>query len=443
MATRSTVRKERRCGRRLLRAVATLVLPGAAAAQSVDYASLEQLFGESVTTSVTGSPQRESEVPATMVIVTAEEIRRSGARDIPGVLRHVAGLEVLQTSNDHADVGVRGYNQAFSPRLLVLVDGRQVYADYYGFTPWSTVPIELDAIRQIEIVKGPNSALFGFNAVGGVINIVTYDALHEAVNAASFAGGSQELAQATLVSTFKVGDSTGLRLSAGTRSGEDFETPQRPVEVGTRRGNERSAVSLAGAHAFDDNIELRVEATYSDAGQTEFSPIYAHSYGAYQTRSLKSEVTADTGIGLVQGVVYRNEIKADIYSGSSSVSFLNFDNEVTIARLQTISKIQLLGRYLRKRGQDALAELTFAGEHGDRAGRVDADPAVQHAVGGEAAGKIGTRRLLGEDCRHAPAEGDGDAADGLEKVAALGIHGVTIPAPRLMPPPLLRVAPRG
>src|SRR6185503_166652 len=83
-----------------------------------------------------------------------------------------------------------------------------------------------------------------------------------------------------------------------------------------------------------------------------------------------------------------------------------------------VRDVELLGRYLRKRGQDALAELAFAGEHRDRARGVDADPAVQHAGRVEAAGKSGTRRLLGEDGRRAPAESDGDAAGGLEKVAA-------------------------
>src|SRR5476649_2033145 len=117
-----------------------------ARAQTIDYGSLEQLFGEPVTTSATGSPQKATEVPATMEIITADDIRRSGARDIPGVLKHVAGVDVLQWGTDNSDVGVRGYNQAYSPRLLVLVDGRQVYADFYGYTPWSTMPVELAAI---------------------------------------------------------------------------------------------------------------------------------------------------------------------------------------------------------------------------------------------------------------------------------------------------------
>ena len=142
----------------------------------------KSLFGEPVTTSVTGSPQRATEVPASMTIVTADDISRSGARDLPGILRHVGGIDVLQWANDHADIAIRGYNQASSPRRLVLIDGRQVYTDYYGYTPWSTLPVVLADIRQIEIVRGPNTALFGFNAVGGVINIITYNPLFDDAN---------------------------------------------------------------------------------------------------------------------------------------------------------------------------------------------------------------------------------------------------------------------
>ncbi|MHB1204701.1 MAG: TonB-dependent receptor plug domain-containing protein [Rhodospirillaceae bacterium] len=173
----------------------------AALAQSIDYGSLQQLFGEPVTTSVTGSPQRASEVPAAMEIITADDVRRAGAYDIPGILSHATGVDVLQWTSDQADVGLRGYNQANSPRLLVLIDGRQVYADYYGFVPWSALPVEQSAIRQIEIVKGPSSALFGFNAVDGVINIVTFNPLYDEVNTVSVSGGTQDLVQGSAVAT--------------------------------------------------------------------------------------------------------------------------------------------------------------------------------------------------------------------------------------------------
>ena len=110
----------------------------------MDYGALEQLFKEPVTTSVNGSPERVSDVPATMEIITADEIRRSGTKDIPGVLRHAGGVDTQEWGNDNTDVSVRGYDQALAQRLLVLVDGRQVYADHYGYTPgarcrWNSV----------------------------------------------------------------------------------------------------------------------------------------------------------------------------------------------------------------------------------------------------------------------------------------------------------------
>ena len=200
-----------------------------AGAQTMDYGSLEQLFGEPVTTSATGSPQRVTEVPANMTIITADEIRRSGARDIPGVLRHVAGVDVMQWTAADTDISVRGYDQAFAARTLVLIDGRQVYADFYGFVPWSALPIELSAIRQIEIVKGPNAALFGFNAVGGVINIITDNPRYSDVNTASVIVGTPGLAGASGVATFKLGAAGAVRLSGSLMSGNEFATPIPPA----------------------------------------------------------------------------------------------------------------------------------------------------------------------------------------------------------------------
>lgn len=319
--------------------VLALVACGGANADTLDYAALEQLFGEPVTGSATGSPQRESQVPATMIIITAEEIRRSGARDIPGVLRHVPGLDLMQTSADHAEVNVRGFNQAFSPRLLVLVDGRQVYADYYGFTPWSTVPVELAAIRQIEIVKGPNSALFGFNAVGGVINIVTYDPSTDEAGTVSASGGTQGLRQVSAVSTWKPVESVGVRFSAGYRESDDYSTPLQPISIGARRGNERNAASVDLQWSPRDELRVGVEATYSNVSQSDFSPIYTLVYNEYETKSVKAYAGFDTEIGLLQATVYSNRITSDSFEGSAPDPWATFDNRVTVAQLESISKL--------------------------------------------------------------------------------------------------------
>ncbi|MEO8467658.1 MAG: TonB-dependent receptor [Gammaproteobacteria bacterium] len=308
-------------------------------AQTVDHAALEQLFGEPVTTNATGSPQRESEVPASMEIIDAEEIRRSGARDLPALLRHVTGIDVLQTSLDYADVGVRGYNQAFSPRLLVLVDNRQVYADYYGFTPWTSIPVELAEIRQIEIVRGPSSALFGFNAVGGVINIITYAPRDDIPNSAAATIGTQGLTQLSAMTGWKIGETAGVRIAVGRQESDDFSTPESAFDVGSRRGNHREALHIDGGVNIVDGVRADFEGTYSDAAHPERGPLYLTDFLTYETHSVQARVAAETGLGLIEGVIYSNDIHAEVFPDVQVSPFLAFDNEVTVAQLESVSKI--------------------------------------------------------------------------------------------------------
>ena len=305
-------------------------------AQSMDYGSLEQLFGEPVTTSATGSPQRATEVPVYMIIVTADEIRRSGARDIPGVLRHVAGVDVMQWANDATDISIRGYNQAFASRTLVLIDGRQVYADYYGSIPWSALPVELSAIRQIEIVKGPNAALFGFNAVGGVINIITYNPRYDDVNTASARTGTQGLGEVSGVATFKLGTAGALRLSGGLRSDDEFSTPIPLAMAGPpRTANGRAAFDADAVVALADNVELGIEASHTHVKQNEVYPGYTWQDSYYETNSLKGQLTADTVAGLLKFTAYTNWIA---WRGISDlrIGLLTAHNQVTVVQAEDI-----------------------------------------------------------------------------------------------------------
>jgi outer membrane receptor for ferrienterochelin and colicins len=345
MIAKPDCRDESRAGRRctILLAAGALSLafmalaPSPSHAQSIDYGALEQLFGESVTTSATGSPQRVTEVPANMEIVTADEIRRSGAYDIPGVLRHVLGVDVLQWNNDNADLGLRGYDQTFSPRVLVLIDGRQVYADHYGYIPWSSLPVELTAIRQIEIVKGPNSALFGFNAVSGVINIITYNPLYDEVNVASVSGGTQGMAQASGVQTFRF-DRGALRLSAGGRRNSDFSTPI-PASEGMllRKDGDHFSFDANGIIRLTDRVELGIEASHAGAASNNLNPVYSLENDQHFATSIKGQLTADTEVGLLQVTVYTNWTSQ--HAQNDRQAPIDFDDEVTVVQLQDIFRL--------------------------------------------------------------------------------------------------------
>ena len=184
---------------------------GPCRAQVMDYGGLEAMFGEPVTTSATGSPQRAADAPVNMEIITAADIRRSGADNIPDILASVAGVDVRHYGIHDSDVGIRGYDSANSSQVLVLLNGRQIYVDFFGYTAWQTLPVQLAEIRQIEVIKGPNSAFYGFNAVAGVINIVTYDPLFDSVNEVTGTVGSRNTREASGVGTVHFGDHAGLR----------------------------------------------------------------------------------------------------------------------------------------------------------------------------------------------------------------------------------------
>ena len=117
------------------------------------------------------------------------------------------------------------------------------------------MPVELSDIRQIEVVRGPNSALFGFNAVGGVINIITYDPLYDDVNTASVTAGTQRHIQGSGVATYRIANVAGLRISLGGRENDDFSTPQRAVDIGTRQGNRRQSIDALGRLLLAPDID--------------------------------------------------------------------------------------------------------------------------------------------------------------------------------------------
>ena len=200
-----------------------------AQAQLIDYDSLQSLFGEPVTTSATGVPQRASDVPVNMTIITADQIRQSGTRSIPQIIGlYVPGVDILRGASNSYDVGIRGYQQAFQSGLLVLIDGRQVFVDDYSRTIWDNLPINVDDVRQIEVIKGASSAfssLFGSNAGYGVINIITYSPLYDKNDVANLTVGTQRTISGDGTATIK-GDGWGSKFTVGGMNADEFNTPR-------------------------------------------------------------------------------------------------------------------------------------------------------------------------------------------------------------------------
>ncbi len=133
---------------------------------------IEDLMSIDVT-SASKKEQKMSRVPAAIFVITQEDIRRSGATNIPDLLRMVPGLEVAQVTASIWAISARGFNSQYSNKLLVLIDGRAVYTPLFSGVYWDAQDVPLDSIERIEVIRGPGATVWGTNAVNGVINIMT------------------------------------------------------------------------------------------------------------------------------------------------------------------------------------------------------------------------------------------------------------------------------
>ena len=151
---------------------AVLALPVQAGERELDDLSLEELVKLEVAT-VARKAQKLSDTPAAVTVLSADDIRRSGARSIPEALREVPGVNVAQIGAARWAVSVRGFNGRFSNKLLVQIDGRSVYSPLFSGVFWEAIDVMLEDVERIEVVRGPGASLWGANAVNGIINIVT------------------------------------------------------------------------------------------------------------------------------------------------------------------------------------------------------------------------------------------------------------------------------
>jgi len=137
--------------------------------------SIEDLMNLEVTS---GAKKEEplQRTAAAIFVITSEDIRRSGATNLPDVLRMAPGLDVAQVNGNVWAVSSRGFNKPFANKMLLLIDGRTVYSPAFSGVFWDAQDMLLADIERIEVICGPGAALWGTNAVNGVINIITKNA---------------------------------------------------------------------------------------------------------------------------------------------------------------------------------------------------------------------------------------------------------------------------
>ena len=207
-------------GRKALVCVEAVLLLGMAApmvfgqkpvSRDLTDASLEDLMNLEVT-SVSKKEQKLSKTGAAVFVITQEDIRRSGATNIPDLLRMVPGADVAQIDANKWAISLRGFNDRYADKVLVLIDGRSVYTPSFSGVYWDQQDVPLENIERIEVIRGPGGTVWGANAMNGVINIITKSAKATQGGLLSAATGSQDVARGLAQYSGQIGTSGAYRV---------------------------------------------------------------------------------------------------------------------------------------------------------------------------------------------------------------------------------------
>ena len=286
---------------------------------------LEFLKEETVVTPLRNE-QPISQAPSNIYVITDEDIRLSGATDIPTLLRRIPGMDVMDLNNADINVSIRGNNQLLANKLLIMVDGRSIYNDFQGSISWRAIPVTLPEIKRIEVIKGPTSSLYGFNAFDGIIHIITKSSAEIKGTTVQVGGGQVGTLTSSLVHAGSSGD-LSYRLSAGWDQNNQWDPRDDLASRGYRVNLEssydlsgESRVMLAGGvvdlnkfeGAFIGNVILSTDVTFP------------YMYARYERPNFFLRAFwngVDTKSFLVTNSLLNNLIGVTAPNGSSKITF--------------------------------------------------------------------------------------------------------------------------
>jgi outer membrane receptor protein involved in Fe transport len=223
--------------------------------------------------------------PSTITVLTADDIRLSGATNVADLLRRVPGVDVMSLSSAAPSVGIRGFNSEISNKVLWLVDGRSVYWDLLASPLPINWPFAIEEIERIEVIRGPGAAIYGANAVTGVVNIITRAPGEGPRVFGKITAGYPALAQATAIASGRLGE-TSYRFSAGYEQEGRWAAEDRVVEGGSTEPflSESGGSALYGGRDLATRkirAHARIDQRFLDKGLASISGGYTQGFNEF------------------------------------------------------------------------------------------------------------------------------------------------------------------
>jgi outer membrane receptor protein involved in Fe transport len=210
------------------------------------------VYTEAVVVTASKVEQQIVNAPATVSVITSDTIQSSPSNNFAELLRSVPGMNITQTSARDYNLNMRGATSTLSTSQLAVLDSRSLYLDFFGFIAWDLVPVNTFELKQVEVIRGPASAVWGANALSGVVNFIskTPRELNSNNLSINFGGmnrspeGGQQLGTGSIYSinvthAKALNDRWAYKVSAGYLSSDALSRPVGPIpnETGTQYPN--------------------------------------------------------------------------------------------------------------------------------------------------------------------------------------------------------------
>jgi iron complex outermembrane receptor protein len=292
-------------------------------------------YEETVVVSGSRTEQKLIDAPVTMSVITADAIENVPTRNFAELLRSIPGMNLTQVSARDINVTTRGATGTLATGQLALLDGRSLYQDFFGFVMWDFLPVNLNEIRQVEVIRGPASAVWGANAFNGVINVITKSPREIQGTSATFgfgaiegSGGNTNPGDGSLVyfsatHAQAINDRWAFKLSGGGYTQDALPRPTGVIPGSP--GTLYPAYDNTGT--TQPKLDGRLDYDFEDGRQLSFSGGFAGTEGIMHTGIGPFDIDNGSRMGYAKVSFTRKGLRASFFS-----NVLDGDATNTLAR---------------------------------------------------------------------------------------------------------------
>jgi len=282
-------------------------------------------YEEQVVVTASKVEQQLVNAPATVSVIGQQALASKASQDYAGLFRAVPGVNVTQTSARDLNITSRGATGTLSTTQLALIDGRSVYLDFFGFVGWDFLPVNFAEIKQVEVIRGPASAVWGANAMTGVVNIITkapremqgtsvtmgFGTFNRSVDGQATDPGNGGLFYTNLTHAMAVNDRWSYKVSAAFYGSDPFARP-----VGTIDNSFNTPYpSFSNTGTEQPKFDGRVDYDFADGmSKLVVAGGYAGTSGIIHTGIGPFQIEQGTNTSYVRGTYTRNAFRAQFFT---------------------------------------------------------------------------------------------------------------------------------